>query len=397
MTAPSQPNTRAVERGALILAAVAALCAIVFGLRSPENVAVAWRLATFLCLMPVLGSMLFILVYRLTGGRWMQGLAPFLLAGARLLPWVWLLILPLLWFPLAAQPYTAAPHEPVRPLVTSRASETADIIPALENAFAPEPSRHFGETVRLYFSRPAIVVRAGLYAAVFFLLAAGARRAMRPERKADMRWFGPVGLIGLAFMLHLLATDWIMMLDPGWHSTGFPLVWMSGQAVAGLAAATAASLWIGGVQADAGEGRPRGLDWGNLLLASVMSWAYVAFVQWLIIWSGNLPSETSWYLHRSRGAWHLVLVAMTIIEFGAPFSLLLSRRLKQSRRALGAVALLMLVGQLGYMTWIIAPAFPRADASAPWLEISLAIAALGLLSNRYLALARSSGAALRAP
>ena len=39
---------------------------------------------------------------------------------------------------------------------------------------------------------------------------------------------------------------------------------------------------------------------GNLLLAFTMLWAYLEFGQLLITWSGNLPHEISWYLHRSR-------------------------------------------------------------------------------------------------
>ena len=42
-------------------------------------------------------------------------------------------------------------------------------------------------------------------------------------------------------------------------------------------------------------------DIGKLTLAFVMLFAYFSFSQWLIIWSGNLPDEISWYLQRIRG------------------------------------------------------------------------------------------------
>ncbi len=35
---------------------------------------------------------------------------------------------------------------------------------------------------------------------------------------------------------------------------------------------------------------------GNLLLTFVMLWAYLSFSQFLIIWSGNMPEEISWYM-----------------------------------------------------------------------------------------------------
>ena len=31
---------------------------------------------------------------------------------------------------------------------------------------------------------------------------------------------------------------------------------------------------------------------------------YFAFSQFLIIWTGNLPSEIAWYLRRMNSGWH---------------------------------------------------------------------------------------------
>ena len=35
-----------------------------------------------------------------------------------------------------------------------------------------------------------------------------------------------------------------------------------------------------------------------------MFWAYVAYSQFLVVWSGNLPGQAAWYLHRNAGGWH---------------------------------------------------------------------------------------------
>ena len=102
MTTATVHRLQRVERAALIVAVLALIIAVVLAVRAPHDVVPAWRLALFICLQPALGSLVFILIYRLTGGQWMEGLAPFLLAGARMLPWIWVLILPLLWFPMAA-------------------------------------------------------------------------------------------------------------------------------------------------------------------------------------------------------------------------------------------------------------------------------------------------------
>ena len=396
MTAESLHRLRRAERATLIVAIVAALASIVLGWIAPHSVVPGWRLAAFACLQPALGSLIFILIHRLTGGQWAHGLAPFLLSGARILPWVWLIVLPLLWFPLAGQPREAPSAVPqVAPAKLDPVAQTYEVNQAIEHIFASD-NRRMGGALQWYFSRPILDLRAGLYAVVFFLLAFGAPRAMRAT--TTMRWFGPLGLIGLVFVLHLLATDWIVLLDPGWYSTGFPLVWISAQAIAGIALAIAAAVAFGANPAERGESHHvRGLDWGNLMLAAILVWMYVAFVQLLIIWSGNLPAETAWYRHRDFGFWRWWALAVALVEFGAPFLLLLSRVVKKHRRGLGAVTSLLLVGQLAYTTWLIAPAFPEASTHAPWLLLAMVATALALFANRYLAGARTAAARLVEP
>ena len=56
-------------------------------------------------------------------------------------------------------------------------------------------------------------------------------------------------------------------------------------------------------------------DLGNLLLAFVMLWAYFSFSQYLIIWSGNLPEEIAWYLHRLHTGWRFVGVSAGAVPF----------------------------------------------------------------------------------
>jgi hypothetical protein len=66
-------------------------------------------------------------------------------------------------------------------------------------------------------------------------------------------------------------------------------------------------------------------DLGNLLLGFIMLWAYFSFSQFLIIWAGNLPEETPWYLSRLRGGWEWLGVALIVFHFALPLAALLSR------------------------------------------------------------------------
>jgi hypothetical protein len=275
-----------------------------------------YRCAVFVALAPPVGSMLFALILRLTGGKWGEPLDPFLVAASRLAPWIWLVALPLIFVGHAT------------------------------HAAWPD-----------YESRGMFLLRGVVYAIVLFEIA---RRLRGPKTRAPAT--GPAGLIVLVFTLHFLAEDWLGALEPHWHSTAFPLVWMTGLAVAGLATAVLRAL------APAPSRRVRvaqhGLDWGNLLLAAMLFWSYVAFAQFLIIWAGNLPREISWYLRRTEGAWAIVPAALALIHFALPFAVLLSREAKRSPRLLGGVAAVLLLGQLIYTAWLILPAAGRLSLPA---------------------------------
>ena len=82
---------------------------------------------------------------------------------------------------------------------------------------------------------------------------------------------------------------------------------------------------------------PRHLhDYGKLLLAFVMVWAYFSFSQFLIIWSGNLAEETTFFLNRIHGGWQVRRHRGGPVPFHAPFLLLLSRDLKRNVATPGA-------------------------------------------------------------
>jgi hypothetical protein len=98
-------------------------------------------------------------------------------------------------------------------------------------------------------------------------------------------------------------------------------------------------------------------DLGNLLLAFIMVWTYFSLSQFIIIWSGNLPSEISWYEPRLSNGWQFVALAIVAICFVAPFFFLLSRDVKQSIWPLAGVAMIVLVGYGLNMYWTLVPAF----------------------------------------
>ena len=106
-----------------------------------------------------------------------------------------------------------------------------------------------------------------------------------------------------------------------------------------------------------------------------MLWAYFAFSQYLIIWSGNLPEEIPWYLRRLEHGWALMAVIIAILQFALPFLLLLSRDLKRSAGALGVLAAVIVCVRFADLFWLVVPEFERAGIRIHWMDV---VAPIGL-------------------
>jgi hypothetical protein len=108
-------------------------------------------------------------------------------------------------------------------------------------------------------------------------------------------------------------------------------------------------------------------DFGSLLLAFVMFWAYMSFSQFLLIWVGNLPEENPWYLLRSRGGWQYVISFVALFHFAVPFLLLLLRDIKEHRRRLLAVGAGLMIMRFIDLFWWIEPSLKHEGAYFFWL------------------------------
>jgi hypothetical protein len=125
-------------------------------------------------------------------------------------------------------------------------------------------------------------------------------------------------------------------------------------------------------------------DLGKLTLAFVMLWAYLSFSQFLIIWSGNLPEETPYYIKRLTGGWQYFQLALIAFHFVLPFFLLLSRSLKRSGPKLVKVAALILVMRFVDLYLQIIPAGHHAELHFSWMDLAAPIGIGGLWLSAFL-------------
>jgi hypothetical protein len=215
----------------------------------------------------------------------------------------------------------------------------------------------------LYLNVPFFAARAFLYFAVWSLLAYWLSHLSRlqdagadPLRAGRLRSISGLGLVVLSGTTTFAAVDWGMSLNPHWFSTMYGVLFIVGWTLSALSFTIVVAVRLAGEAPLAQALRPVTVhDLGKLLLAFTMLWGYVNFSQFLIIWSGNISEETPFYVQRLQGGWGVVAIALLVFHFALPFALLLSRPLKRSAGALGAVAALMLLMQLVDLFWLIGP------------------------------------------
>jgi hypothetical protein len=101
-------------------------------------------------------------------------------------------------------------------------------------------------------------------------------------------------------------------------------------------------------------------DLGKLMFAFTMLNIYLTFAEFLIIWSGNIPDELTWYVHRINGGWWTICTADVVCHWVIPFCLLLSRDIKRNKLKMIWIAAFMIFARCIDMFWLIEPNFKDA-------------------------------------
>src|SRR5262249_35883816 len=231
----------------------------------------------------------------------------------------------------------------------------------------------------LYLNGPFFLARAAIYFTVWNLLIYYLNKwSLEQDESGDprlarrMQLLSAGGLVAYGLTITFASFDWLMSLEPYWFSDIYALLIMGGQGLSGMSFLIAALVWL--------SRRPplneivvpaHFHDLGNLMLAFVMLWAYFAFSQYLIIWSGNLPEEISWYTHRLQTGWRSIGVLLILFHFAVPFCLLLSRAVKREPDMIVKVAAGILIARLIDLFWLIAPEFHVNGLSVSWLDLVL--------------------------
>jgi hypothetical protein len=171
---------------------------------------------------------------------------------------------------------------------------------------------------------------------------------------------GP-GIVVYSLTMTAAVIYWVMSMDPTWYSSVYGLLFLVGQGYSVLALSIIVSISLAKAEPFKTILRQTEQhDLGKLAFAFVMLNIYLAFGQFLIIWSGNLPEEIPWYLDRIRGHWGVIITLDFMFHWLIPFTLLLSRDIKRNKKRLVLVCQWMVFAKAFDLFWLIEPNFKDA-------------------------------------
>ncbi len=346
---------------ALGLGAIALVLAVFGGMRSPGAFYQSYLMSFLFVLGLTLGSLGLVMLQHLTAGHWGVIIRRPLESATRTLPLIAIFFVPIALFGMKY--LYAAWLDP--------------------EALQKEPLSAFQLK---YLTHSGYLMRAVIYFAVWLTLMfvfniwskqQDTNRDDRALRRRLKMLAGP-GIILYVFAMSFAAIDWVMSLSPHWASTIYGFLFVAGQLISSMAFMIAVVVLLSRAQPFAGILQPRHLhDLGKLLLAFVMLWAYFDFSQLLIIWSGNLPEEISFYRTRLYGEWGVVAVIVVVFHFFVPFFLLLSQDVKRNAKVLPKIAMWLILMRLVDLFWMTRPEF-TSSAVPTSLDLVLPIALGGL-------------------
>lgn len=229
-----------------------------------------------------------------------------------------------------------------------------------------------------YLNTPFFIIRQIIYFSVWsFFGYRMYQKSVEMDDTADWglqtllrRTSGP-GLFLFTITSAFASFDWLMTLDPHWYSTIFGVYYfaMSFQGLFATLILVVMFLWSRGILTNTIQ-KGHIYDLGVQLFGFTVFYAYIAFSQFLLIYYGNIPEETVWYLERLNGGYEYLAYFYFIGRFVIPFIVLLPKRAKSNYKIITTISVLILVSHLVELYWIVMPVLHHHGFHFDWITIT---------------------------
>ncbi|MDD9873674.1 MAG: hypothetical protein OXU65_09300 [Deltaproteobacteria bacterium] len=246
----------------------------------------------------------------------------------------------------------------------------------------------------------------GERAAGWWLGGFGGSEAERAAALRTTRILAPIICLLFAFGYTLIGFDQVMSLSPTWFSNLFGGFFAWGCFLSSISVTALLSVLHRNSPGLAGQITPARLhDLGKMIFAFSIFWMYLFFSQYLVIWYGNLPEETSffrdrlgteflmstwywegWWSRIMDEPWVKVSLFAWLCVWVIPFWCLLGQRPKRSAAWLASVAAISAFGFWIERNVLVWPSLVPGDTWAflGVVQVGTALGFLGAFSAVWL-------------
>jgi len=270
-----------------------------------KEFAFSWLLAFMFFLSLCLGALFLVLAHHLFDAGWSVPIRRFCEHIASMLfPWMLIAFIPIAVF------------------AKSQLYDWMSINPAHDHALAAKQPLF---TVTMFY------VVSGFCFAIWGVLTNRLRYwSLRQDSTGDalpthrMRFYSGIGVFLFAFTLTIAVIMWVKSMQYQWFSTMYGVYYFAGSVWMTLATAYVITMILDrqGVLTEVLH-EHQYYFLGSLLFAFTVFYAYIHFAQYFIIWNGNMPEETFWYVVREKGTWWWIGMVIIFGHFFVPFLALL--------------------------------------------------------------------------
>jgi hypothetical protein len=341
-----------------------------FGLvASPEEFGYSWLLSFMFFLTIGIGALFLVMAHHLTDAGWSvatRRVCEHL--GSLLFPWLAILFLPVA-------------------LLARHIYLWMNVDPASNTSVAAKWP---------VFTMPGFYVTSAVFFSIWWLLSSRLSYwSLRQDETGaplctyKMRFHSGWGIVALALTLTFSAALWMKALQFQWFSAVYGVYFFAICAWVTLATVYAITALLQ---------RQRILDrvlhdnqffyLGLLFFAFTVFSAYNEFAQYFVVWNGNVPDETFWYLIREHGSWWCLSMVLIFGHFFVPFFLLLSVKAKTSFKVILPVCAWAWLMHFVDLSFNILPAAPLNRGGYPfqwlWLQFGCFAFMAGFLGQVFL-------------
>ncbi len=149
----------------------------------------------------------------------------------------------------------------------------------------------------------------------------------------------------LAVTFSAAAFDWIMSIEVHWFSTLFALKNLVAAFLHGAATIALVVIILHQKGYYKELNKSHLLDFSRYIFMLAIIWGYFAFTQFMLIWYGNIPEETEYFVSRWHSGFKIIFYVNFFINWFVPFVILLPQKLNKNIKVVKWIAIMLIAGQ----------------------------------------------------